>query len=195
MAAMRYQLLLLTAFLLLQSAPALADPFCDKAEMKADGDINLVPMTKNGVRGIRACAYVAATTEETYAALTDYPSFPRWIDKVEKIDAKWDDAQVAMVTYTLGTMFGSYHYTLRRVHQKDKRVEWSRASGDLKVIDGTYDFTPIPGQKASYLIMETYLDPGVKMPGFIENYFREKGSRRLMNDIREEVARRQKAKH
>ena len=186
------KILILLALLLVQATPSWADSFCDKAERKNDGEIVLKKFTVNGLKGIKACAYVDATTDQTYAALTDYASFPKWIDKVDKIAVEWPTPQTAMVSYTIGTLFGDFKYVLRRVHQKPFHVQWTRESGDFKTVNGAYTFIPIAGTSASYFIIETSMDPGVKMPGFIENYFQEKGSRRLVQDIRDEVTRRNK---
>lgn len=169
--------------------------FCAKAEKDPAGDIVLKETTDTaGNKGVRTCAYVAATTTETYQTLIDYASFPKWMDKVEKIDVKWVDSEVALVDYHLDTIAGDFKYQLRRLHQPGKRVEWSRVSGDFKKITGIYTFVPIAGDKGSYFILETYVDPGKAIPGFIESYFREKGAKRLIEDIREEIGRRYKGK-
>lgn len=167
--------------------------FCAAAEKKPDGDIVLKATTDtHGNKGVRTCAYVPATTAETYAVLIDYKSFPKWMDKVEKVDVQWVDAKTALVDYQLDTFVGDFKYRLRRVHEPAKHVEWARVEGDFKLITGTYDFVPIAGDKGSYFILETYVDAGKAIPGFVENYFREKGARRLVEDIREEVERRGK---
>lgn len=169
--------------------------FCAKAEKDPEGDIVLKESTDpDGNKGVRTCAYVAATTMETYQTLVDYASFPKWMDKVEKTGVKWVDGEVALVDYELDTMAGTFKYQLRRVHQPGRRVEWKRVSGDFKNITGIYTFVPIAGDKGSYFILETYVDPGKAIPGFIESYFRVKGAKRLIEDIREEIGRRYKGK-
>lgn len=169
--------------------------FCAKAEKSHDGDIVLT-QTKDaaGNKGVRTCAYVGATTMETYQTLIDYASFPQWMDKVEKVGVKWVDAEVALVDYHLDTIAGDFKYQLRRVHQPGRRVDWSRVSGDFKMITGIYTFVPIEGTQASYLIHESYVDPGKAIPGFIESYFRDKGAKQLIEDIRDEIGRRRKGK-
>lgn len=169
--------------------------FCAKAEKTHDGDIVLKQTTDAaGNKGVRTCAYVAATTLETYQTLVDYPTFTKWMDKVEKIGVKWVEADVALVDYQLDTIAGDFEYQLRRVHQPGKRVDWSRVSGDFKMITGIYIFVPIAGESGSYLIHESYVDPGKAIPGFIESYFRDKGAKRLIEDIRDEIGRRYKGK-
>jgi hypothetical protein len=97
-----------------------------------------------------------------------------------------------MVDYEIGTMFGTYRYRLERIHDKEKAVRWLRVSGDLKHVSGRYAFIPIEGSKASLLVIETFVDPGKPIPGFIENYFTQKGTRQIMEDVRDQVAKRGK---
>lgn len=192
---MTFPPILTTLFVLLSSAvPAHAD-LCAKAVRKADADVVLEAVKDaKGNGGVRACIYMDSTTDEVYATLTDYPSFTKWMDKVDKIKAEWSDDKTALVDYTVGTMFGDWKYQLRRTHDPVlKKIWWERTTGDFKTVKGEYHFYAVPGDaKGSLFLIETYVDPGKSVPSFVQNYFQEKGTRRLLKDIREETRKRRK---
>ena len=176
---------------LFAATPAAVD-LCAKAEANPDGRIALVETEKDGMKGVLACEYVGGTTAETYAILTDYPSYPRWFNKIEKVDARWETPDRALVTYRLATTFGKISYTLRRTHIRNVSVVWDYAGGDLKNSTGSYRFRPASDPKDSWFMLEYYMGAPRGVPAFVENYMTKKVSRQLLDDIRSEVARRQK---
>lgn len=184
-------LISITLAAILHAAPPQALELCKKVTLKPGSEVVLKEaISPTGSKGVVACAYMDAPGDRVYAALTDYDSFPKWIDKVDKTETKWVEPTVAMVKYTLGTFFGDYIYTLRRVHVQDQSIEWVRTEGAFKEVAGRYDFLPSPSGAGSLFVTESFVDPGVAMPGFIEEYFRVKGLKRLVDDIRKETARR-----
>jgi uncharacterized membrane protein len=184
---------LFTALAVLFPLSNAAADLCDKVERKPNGGVALEEIKDAaGNRGVRACIYMDSTTEQVYATLVDYPSFTKWMDKMETINPVWLDEKTALVEYSIGTLFGDYTYTLRRTHEKNRRIAWNREKGDFKLIAGQYTFIPIPGGPGSLFVSETYLDPGKPAPAFILSYFQEKGTTRLLKDIREETRKRRK---
>lgn len=165
---------------------------CDQAEKSPDGAVALVAaISGTGVKGVRACAYIAAPVTTVYGVMTDYPSMPRWIDKLKKINVRWLDAESAIVSYEISTLFGAWRYTQRRIHTKNRNIRFVAVGGDLKSIEGQYEFRPVAGRPtASYFYLESFVDPGQHIPEFIVSYFREKATRRLIEDIRSESTRR-----
>ncbi len=173
------------------TVPVKLPAVCDGLEKNGNGKILVIEVKDaDDNPGARTCGFIAAQPQEVYDALSDYETFPRWMDKVKKIELEWKDAKTANVTYEIGTFVGSFTYVLERLHYPPKRVTWTKIGGDFKLIVGSYDFYPVDG--GTVLILESYVDPGVYMPGFVESHFREKGARRIIEDVRNEVKRRQK---
>jgi ribosome-associated toxin RatA of RatAB toxin-antitoxin module len=180
--------------LILLSAVLTATPvaeFCASAPKSPQGEIKVeAKPDPNGIPGAWVCGYVAASQEEIYAALTDYPSMPKWLDKVEGTSVKWLDEWTADVTYEIDFGYKKARYTLRRHHKPFAKVEWVHAGGDFKLLTGRYEFIPAGDKQGTYMFLEQFMDPGIWVPGFVRSFLQEKGSRRLVEDVRAEVARR-----
>ncbi len=168
--------------------------FCATVAAKADGDIRVEERTSDdGVRGARFCGWVDAKPDEVYAVLTDYASFPKWLNKVEKTTTTRVDEKTIDVAYEMDFTFKTAKYVLRRVHfPAEREVRWTRHSGDFKSLTGRYHFLPGPEGKGTWLVMEQYADAGMWVPGFVRDSLQQGASRRLVDDVRAEVARRRK---
>jgi hypothetical protein len=178
---------------LLVAATAHGAP-CDTAAHDASAAPVIEEVEQSGVHGLKTCAFIAAPPDAVWATLTDYPAMARWMNKVKGIEVNWVDARTALVNYKIDTSMGDYHYLLRRVHTKPTHIEWTRESGDFKVIDGSYTFSPATdaaGHPGTLLEYVTFLDTGMPVPYFLVRSATRDAVPRLFKDLREEVARRQ----
>ena len=144
----------------------------------------------DGLRGVWACGYIAATTDSVYRTLRDYESYPGWMDKVGATEVEWPSPATAVVSYRLDIPWGEFNYTLVRTHAGGKHISWEMSEGDWDAVEGYYHLRPTP-EGHTLLFMGQFIDPGRYVPGFIERYFQRRGSRRLLQDIRDETLRRQ----
>lgn len=141
----------------------------------ADGEVVVEAATASdpeGPRGrVRAAVLIKARPEAIWAVITDcreavkfVPGLRlcrridgapdgRWVNIEQEIDYSWFLATV--------------HNVLRADCDPPRRIDFHRASGDLKQEEGTWLLTPAPGGSATVVEYEMYLDPGFWIPQWL----------------------------
>ena len=81
--------------------------------------------------------------EKFYQVITDYPSYPEYMDGVDEVQVIEQSPDMAMVEYAIN-IIKSFRYCLRLTHQAPHRVAWTLESGDLfKKNDGSWEFADL----------------------------------------------------
>lgn len=62
-------------------------------------------------------------------------------------------------------LLGTFNYTVKHRHQPYDRIDFKRESGDLKDIEGYWEFVPLKGGDKTLLIYQLHIDPGLLIPG------------------------------
>ena len=78
--------------------------------------------------------------ERFYQVITDYQSYPEYMDGVDGVCVIEESEQGAMVEYSLN-IIKQFTYQLKLDHQAPRRVSWFLRSGDLfKKNSGSWEF-------------------------------------------------------
>ena len=118
-----------------------------------------------GFPGVRASFTVAATLQRIWAVLLDYPNFPKIFHNVKTLRVLSEDKQGAKLAYQVDGILSTYSYVLsRRYDEPERRLTWTRLSGDLKHVEGSWEIRDTPRPELRLLIYELYVDLGSFIP-------------------------------
>ena len=119
----------------------------------------------DGLSGIRASFTVAASREHIWDVLIDYVNFPKIFPDIHTLRVLMQDHQGAKLEYWVKTMLSKYHYVLHRQYDEPgRRLTWTRVSGDLKRMEGSWEIRETPRPDIQMLVYELYVDIGGIMP-------------------------------
>ena len=106
--------------------------------------------------------------ERFYQVITDYESYPEFIDKVVEVRIIQDSEDAPLVEYTL-SIVKQFTYQLRMSHQEPHRVSWTFHSGDLfDRNDGSWELEDL-GDGRTRVTYTLDVDFGWFVPQFIAN--------------------------
>lgn len=113
----------------------------------------------DGLPGVRASFTVTAPRERIWTTLIDYPNFPRIFPNIKEIRVLSEDKKGARLEYQVNGIVGTYSYVLSRLYEKPgQHLTWTRLSGDLKRIEGSWEIRDTPQSGVYLLIYEIYVD-------------------------------------
>lgn len=85
---------------------------------------------------------IDAPIDVVYAVITDYASYPEFLDQVGTVTVKESSETSALVTYSVELLGKSIHYTLALKQQAPSRVTWSLDSSNvMKRSDGSWELS------------------------------------------------------
>jgi len=148
---------LLMLAMLLVPAPTVAGS--DWAALFA-GDV-VVEAVKHpdGIPGVRALFAVAAPRERIWAVLLDYANLTKIFPDIHNMRVLTYDQQGAQVEYWVRAVMSKYHYVLyRHYDEPGRRLTWTRDSGDLKRMEGSWEIRDTPRSDVQMLVYESYID-------------------------------------
>lgn len=130
------------------------------------GGVSIEPMQHpDGVAGLRASFMVAAPRERIWAALTDYPNFPKMFPDIHALRVLTEDERGADISYEVKALFSTYRYVLqRRYDDPGRRLTWRRLSGDLKRMEGSWEIRDTTRPTSQMVVYESYVDIGGIVP-------------------------------
>ena len=118
-----------------------------------------------GVHGLRAYFIVEASAERIWDVLTDYENFAEIFKGVDKITVLSENKHGAKVEFWVSLIIKKSHYVLHRKYEKpNELLTWKRASGDLKVIEGSWEIKTLPDSENVMLIYSSFVDIGGIIP-------------------------------
>jgi len=112
---------------------------------------------------------VDATPEDLFAIVTDLEAFPDWLSDVKEVEVleRDEDGYIIASRMTVDVTIKVVSYVLDYEFEYPDKVTWtSRPGGDIKQIDGSYEFA----ENADGSTLITYnleIDPGFPVPGFL----------------------------
>jgi ribosome-associated toxin RatA of RatAB toxin-antitoxin module len=113
----------------------------------------------DGISGLRALFAVAAPRERIWAVLLDYANFPRIFPNIHNMRVLTHDQQGAQVEYWVNAVISKYHYVLyRHYDEPGRRLTWTRVTGDLKRMEGSWEIRDTPRSDVQMLVYESYID-------------------------------------
>jgi uncharacterized membrane protein len=118
-----------------------------------------------GFSGLRALFTVTAPRDRIWTTLLDYSNFPRMFPEIKTIRVLEDTQQGAQVEYWVNAVLSQYHYVVyRRYDEPGRRLTWSRISGDVKRLEGSWEIRETPRPDVQMLVYESYVDIGGVLP-------------------------------
>lgn len=98
--------------------------------------------------GAKQTVIMKVDKESLWAVITDYESYPKFVDGLEKCEVVERKGNTAFVAYDLNMMMKRIHYVLKCVEKPMSGLKWTMDSGEMfKSNDGGWDIKEIePGQ-------------------------------------------------
>jgi coenzyme Q-binding protein COQ10 len=105
-----------------------------------------------------------APIENVFKAITNYPSYPEFVDGVSEVKVISEDENGALVEFTLN-MIKKFTYRLQMKHTKPTEVSWTLDSGDIfGVNEGYWKFKDL-GDGRTEVEYDLELEIKIKMFG------------------------------
>lgn len=135
---------------------------------------------------------IPAPPASCFAAITDYESFPRWQQAVvaTTVLERYEDGLGRVVEVTADAKLRQVSYRLRYHYDGPGRIWWDFLAGEgVAHIEGEYLLAATAaGTRATYRLG---IDPGVPVPGIVARRVNREVMRRSVEDLRDEVLRRE----
>ena len=130
------------------------------------GDVAVAAVKRpDGIAGLQALLAVSASRERIWAVLIDYANFLKIFPDIHNMRVLAQDQQGAKVEYWVNAVLLQYHYVLyRRYDEPGRRLTWTRISGDLKRLEGSWEIRDTPRPDVQMLVYESYVDIGGLIP-------------------------------
>jgi len=132
-------------------------------------------------------AKIAASPEECFRVVTDFPAYPRWSSPIKecRVVEAYPDGLPKHVAFTLEMPLKTIRYTLEYAYQAPHSVRWHLVEGDVKDVQGSYDFS-VAGSGTSATCTQE-IDLGFWVPGPIRRMFEQKALRDSVEEFRAAV--------
>jgi len=130
---------------------------------------------------------INASPELCFAALTDYPSMPRWQSRIREsrvLDAD-DSGRGTLVQYAIDARLRVVRFRLRHRYDEPGWIGSEYAGGDFKDFGGEYRFERVDGQTRATFRLR--IDPGFRVPGPVARMLRQAVMARSLQDLKQRV--------
>lgn len=127
--------------------------------------------------------------EQCMAVITDYASYPDWVDDVKSVDVLRhdDDGRAGLVRYRVAAMGRSASVTLEYFYGSNPlRVSWHLVEGEpVRRYDGRYVLEPADGgTKVTY---DLEVDVAVPLPTFVRRRSEVRVVKAALDDLRQRI--------
>lgn len=109
-----------------------------------------------------------APIEKVYQVITDYASYPEFVEGVSGVEVIEQDENGALVEYSLN-MIKKFTYRLRLKHEKPTKISWTFESGDIFKLNEGYWHLKDLGDGRTEVDYQLELDVKVFAPSAIIN--------------------------
>ena len=100
--------------------------------------------------------------EKMYKAITDYKSYPSFVDGMKSVEVQTESADGATVKFNL-SLIKDISYMIKLAHKPNLEVSWSLVTGDMmKVNNGKWTLKDLGGNKT-----EVTYSLEVELKGFL----------------------------
>jgi ribosome-associated toxin RatA of RatAB toxin-antitoxin module len=133
-------------------------------------------------------ALIPASPQDCFDAITDYETFPSWQDAVKSVEvvSRYDDGLGREVSFVVDARVKTISYRLEYSYDEPYRIEWDYLGGDVRDIDGSYDFED-QGDGTTLATYSVLLDAGVWMPGPVRKVLSGQVMKRSVEDLKRRV--------
>jgi ribosome-associated toxin RatA of RatAB toxin-antitoxin module len=112
---------------------------------------------------------IDARAETIFRVVTDYESYPEFIDEIVQAEVLSDSASGVLCRFVAEVAKKRFQYTLRLQHAPFERTRWSLVEGDFQRNDGGWDFRPIGDGRRTHVTYQVEIELGMLIPKFIIN--------------------------
>lgn len=100
--------------------------------------------------------------DKMYKAITDYKSYPSFVDGMKSVEVQTESADGATVKFNL-SLIKDISYMIKLAHKPNSEVSWSLVTGDMmKVNNGKWTLKDLGGNKT-----EVTYSLEVELKGFL----------------------------
>ncbi len=133
---------------------------------------------------------IDATPDRIVAAITDFESYPDWVDGIKQAEVRERDGEgrPSTVAFEFSAMGFTASYTLRYEYEpEDRGVRWTtvEASGAVKDVQGEYVLEPLNGDtEVTYRLT---VELGVPVPGFLKRQADKRAIKTALDGLKRRV--------
>jgi ribosome-associated toxin RatA of RatAB toxin-antitoxin module len=128
-----------------------------------------VRIEKRGDRNyVVGTVLIDAKPESIWDVLVDYPHAPQVFKNLKLCEVVGQRGQTRLVRQLVNT--GSpikFDYTVALVERKPYSIEWSRDSGSLKEVAGTWQLEPLDSGRKTKVTYSIFIDGGIFLPPWL----------------------------
>ena len=113
---------------------------------------------------------IAASPDSVAEAAIDVESYPVWARSVKavRVDERDESGRPVVAGFASAALGFRIHYTLRYDYSKlPDSYSWDLVEGDLRFIDGAYDFETKDGGAHTQVTYRLRVEFGFPLPGFV----------------------------
>ncbi len=111
---------------------------------------------------------IDAEPESIWDVLVDYPHAPQVFKNLKSCEVVGQKGQAKLIRQLVST--GSpikFDYTVALVEKKPYSIEWSRDSGSLKEVTGTWQLEPMETGTQTKVTYSIFIDGGIFLPPWL----------------------------
>lgn len=132
---------------------------------------------------------IDAEPQALYDTAADVASYPEWANGVKEVEVLEADSQgrVDRARFVVEGFIKEIEYILRYTHDRPNSLSWvAEESDDLKMLEGSYQFTPKDG--ATEVVYALTVEPKFTVPGFIKRQAEKQIVTTALRGLRKRVA-------
>ena len=133
-------------------------------------------------------AIVNHPPEKLWELMTDYAKYGEFLPKIEEMKVLGRQGNVATVYHQLGIMWVDVAYTLfMNENRALGRISWTldpSAKNDVNDTTGFYEMVPYEHGRKTVMSYQTWVDTGMAVPAFVENFLTKKTAPQILANIR-----------
>ena len=135
---------------------------------------------------------IAASVEECFAVLTDFPAYPTWSSPITecRVLDRHPDGLARRVAFTLDMTLKTVRYVLEYTYDPPQGARWRMVEGDVKDVQGSYRFVERDGETEA--TCSQAVDIGFWVPGLLKRTFESKALRDSVEEFRAAVEARRR---
>jgi len=142
-----------------------------------------------GISGLRVTFLVESTRQILWAVLTDYARFPELFRNVRRATVLKESAVGCEVEFVVDAKIRTFQYVLdRRYVEREKRIAWTKISGDLGAIYGGWTIADGPQPELLQVTYESYVELEWYVPVFAAKMSAGKEAKEMVRALRARLA-------
>ncbi len=134
---------------------------------------------------------IDAAAETLYDVVSDVAAYPEWASGVKEVEVLDLDAEgrVDRARFVLEGFVKEIEYVLKYTHDRPNSLSWvAEESDDLKMLEGSYQFSPAEEEGATEVVYSLTVDPKFIIPGFIRRQAEKQIVTTALRGLRKRVA-------